>query len=81
MKGRPDLHVVARFLDALSDNHGVSKSQLQRAVGVNYDIFQRYLELLTKKGYVVDQDLVTLTPAGNQLRQDLAAWLTRLFAV
>lgn len=81
VKGRPDLHLVARFLDALSEAPR-SRSQLQRAAGVNYDIFTRYLALLMEKGYLVEEEkTVRLTDEGRRLRGDLGAWLTRLFGV
>jgi predicted transcriptional regulator len=79
VRGRPDLHVVARFLDALAAGPR-SRSALQRAVGLNYDIFRRYLGLLVERGQVevVDEE-VRLTPMGIRLRAELLEWLRRLF--
>jgi len=71
---------VARFLDALAEGPR-TRSQLQRAVGVNYDIFTRYLDLLQERGHVESGDEVALTASGLRLRAELRAWLDNLFGV
>lgn len=72
---RPNLYVVARFLDALHEGPR-SRSDLQAAAGVNYDIFRRYLAFLGERGYVALGDqTVTLTAAGLRVRTELRAWL------
>lgn len=51
--GRPDLYVVARFLERLwrvRRPHG--KTELQMAVRLNYSVFQRYLDWLEGKQLV-----------------------------
>ena len=78
----PNLYVVARFLDALARPDVVlGRSQLQAAVGVNYDVLRRYLELLERKGYVTlhagerGADAVRLTAEGRRVREELRSWL------
>lgn len=79
---KPNLHVVARFLDALAAGPHTA-SALQRAAGVNYDIFRRYLELLEAKGYVARasagdaHETLSLTREGRRVRDDLRALLAR----
>lgn len=78
---RPNLYVVARFLDALHDGPR-SRSELQAAAGVNYDIFRRYLAFLEGRGFVsVRPDgEVGLSPAGARVRAELRAWIERFLA-
>ncbi|MEM2941130.1 MAG: hypothetical protein QW304_06245 [Thermoproteota archaeon] len=43
--GKPDLYVVARFLDVLYTNgNPMKKTNLQMLVGLNYPRFMEYLE-------------------------------------
>ena len=75
---QPNLYVVARFLDALArpDAAPPTRSQLQAAVGVNYDVFRRYLSFLEAKGYArADGDLVRLTAEGRRVRAELLGWI------
>jgi predicted transcriptional regulator len=79
---QPNLYVVARFLDALArPGPAPSRTQLQLAVGVNYDILRRYVEFLERKGYAaVDAgkvETVRLTPQGHALRAELVTWIAR----
>lgn len=81
---RPNLYLVARFLDALArPPQAYSKTQLQLAVGVNYDIFRRYVAFLAAKGYLVvtsdasGAETLRTTPEGAALRRELAAWIVR----
>lgn len=77
---KPNLYVVARFLDRLAQQ-AWTKSALQRACGVNYDIFRRYLELLQAKGFVaVKANRITMTPAGADMRMQLRTLLTEFIA-
>lgn len=75
---RPNLYVVARFLDALHDGPK-SRSELQAAAGVNYDIFRRYLAFLDERGYAAARPdgAIALTPAGGRVREELRAWIER----
>lgn len=78
---RPDLYVVARFLDRLAQEAGpVGKTELQLKVRVNYTIFQRYVAWLAAKGFVAIEgqgrgETLRLTPAGAAARERLAAWI------
>lgn len=74
---RPNLYVVARFLDVLARPDAIlTRSQLQAAVGVNYDVLRRYLAFLETKGYVrAEGDAVRLTAAGRRVRAELLGWI------
>lgn len=75
---RPNLYVVARFLDALHEAPR-TRSQLQAAVGVNYDILRRYVEVLEVRGLLrVDEDgTLRATAEGRRVRAELRAWIER----
>ena len=84
--GRPDLHILARFLDRLAEPEAkpFTKSRLQRAVGLNYDLFRKYLAIAVERGWVTAKDAeaqetFTLSPDGHRVRKELAAWLASLF--
>lgn len=68
---------MARFLDALAEaDRPLSRTQLQTAVGVNYDILRRYLEFLLRKGYVgADERGAWLAQEGRAVRGRLRALL------
>lgn len=78
---RPNLYVVARFLDALAAG-ARTRADLQAAAGVNYDIFRRYLDLLAARGYVVahPDGTVALTVDGRRVRGDLRRWIEAFLA-
>ena len=81
---RLDLRVVARFLDSLVDRDGqtrpLSRSALQRAARVNYDIFRAYVEALQAKGLVHPDGSgeLRLTAAGLAFRVRLRGLLSEL---
>ena len=53
MPDRPDLYVVARFLERLwREGSPMLKTRLQVAANVNYDVFSRYLLWLLDRGLV-----------------------------
>lgn len=72
---------MARFLDALHDQPGGrTKSDLQRAVRVNYDIFRDYLAVLETRALVRRmgtgrQESVHITAAGREARLRLLKWV------
>lgn len=84
--GRPDLHILARFLDRMAEP-GVgplTKSKLQRAVGLNYDLFRKYLAILLERGWITasgqdSKEIFLLSHDGHRVRKELAAWLATLF--
>lgn len=79
---RPDLYVVARFLDILyRTGSPMKKTNIQMLLGVNYPRFIEYLEWMTKHGLVsetLDQDQVSkivLTPKGIESYHKLVDWI------
>jgi predicted transcriptional regulator len=78
---RPDLHVVAQFLDRLAQAAApVGKTDLQMQTRVNYTIFQRYLAWLAGRGLVAVEataqgERVALTARGRQAHAALQAWM------
>lgn len=79
---RPDLYVVARFLDILYRNGSpMKKTNIQMPLGVNYPRFIEYLEWMSKHGLVsetLDQDQVSkisLTPKGIESYHKLVDWI------
>lgn len=75
---RLDLRVVARFLDALVGPDGaarpLTRSRLQLAARVNYDIYRAYEAALVQRGLLAldgDPAVVTLTARGVEVRQRL----------
>lgn len=82
---KPDLYVVARFLDRLwTPDAAYTRAQLQMAVRLNYDLFRRYLAFLEENGFVAcgpdgkDVERVRLTPAGLAAHKELVAWIRRV---
>lgn len=88
MTRKPDPYVLARFLDALYHEAGTpevvrSKSSLQRACRVNYDLFRRYLAFCEKQGFVdvrtgEGADEVRLTETGRAAHGRLVGWIRDL---
>jgi hypothetical protein len=83
---RPDLYVVARFLDRLCEpGASWTKSSLQPAVRLNYDQYRRYLEVLQARGWLevgpgkARSPAVGITKEGRAARDRLFAWLGDLF--
>lgn len=83
---RPDLYVVARFLDALaSEPEGHLRTRLQAAVRLNYDLYRRYLALLDARGLLriapdkEGHERVHLTPAGRDAHARLIKWIRDAF--
>jgi predicted transcriptional regulator len=82
--GKPDLYVVARFLDRLAQpGASYTRSKLQLAVRLNYDLFRWYLAFLEAKGFVEvapedGRDVVRLTAAGRAADRELGDWVRRL---
>jgi predicted transcriptional regulator len=77
---RPDLYVVARFLDRLAEAGPAGKTDLQLRVRVNYTIFQRYVAWLVERGFVAAEgqgrgQTLRLTAAGLDAQRRLAAWI------
>ncbi len=71
----PDIYVVARILHALRRGP-MPKSRLAALARVNYGRFQQYLQFLVERGYVVDGELVALTPRGAEVAAELERLLS-----
>ena len=65
---KPDLYVVARFLEALWIKGGgeMRRPELQMAVRLNYNIFIKYLEFLKDRKLIAENDarVVMITAKG-----------------
>jgi predicted transcriptional regulator len=79
---KPDLYVVARFLDIMYRNgSGMKKTNIQMLLGVNYPRFMEYLDWLLKHGLVeesVDEEKnerIVLTPKGIDSYHRLVDWI------
>lgn len=79
---RPDLYVVARFLDRLVEEpEGMSRARLQAAVRLNYDLYRSYVALLVAKGFArAEEDKegvsrVRITPEGRAAHARLVGWI------
>jgi predicted transcriptional regulator len=79
---RPDLYVLARFLDILYQNgRRMKKTNLQMRVGLNYPRFMEYLEWIISHGFVERQtdeggaESYSLSPQGIDAHRRLVAWI------
>jgi predicted transcriptional regulator len=78
---KPDLYVVARFLDTLWwDTTGMKKTPLQMSVGLNYQTFLKYLDWLEnhelikiKTGNGIEK--ITLSKKGMDAHKRLVEWI------
>ncbi len=82
MMARPDLFVIGRLLEALNGGR-LRRTQLQQKAGVNYTVFQRYLEFLVRLGLIKevaeDEGRLELTPSGVEAYRFLSDGLSRIF--
>jgi len=82
MMERPDLFVIGRILEGLAPGP-LRRTQLQQRAGLNYTVFQRYLEYLGRLGLVraqaSDDGLLELTSKGVEALQFLTEGLARIF--
>jgi predicted transcriptional regulator len=78
---RPDLYVLARFLDTLHTNgQPMRKTNLQMRVGLNYPRFMEYLSWLVNHGLVLQKDeegteLFSLSSQGLDAHHRLVTWI------
>lgn len=82
---RPDLYVVARYLEALyRTERTYSRRQLQNAVRLNHDLHAKYLAFLVERGLaalVVDgkgAETVRITPAGREACHRFVGWVREM---
>ncbi|MBW3583940.1 MAG: winged helix-turn-helix domain-containing protein [Euryarchaeota archaeon] len=78
---RPDLYVVARFLERLwRDGRPRRKTELQLAVRLNYNVYKKYLEWLVQAGLVEtvagkDGECIAITEKGRETYGTLVSWI------
>lgn len=79
---KPDLYVVARFLDIMfSNGSSMKKTNIQMLLGVNYPRFMEYLEWLLKHELVAagtdeeEIEKIKLTPRGIDSYHRLVDWI------
>ena len=79
---KPDLYVVARFLDIMYKNGpAMKKTNIQMLLGINYPRFMEYLDWLLKHDLVaeiVDEnklEKILLTPKGYDSYHRLVDWI------
>jgi predicted transcriptional regulator len=82
---RPDLYVVARFLERLSlSGKEYKRTQLQMAVGLNYNVYVKYLNWLIEKGLITIEkgsdghDYVRITEKGLDSHARLVEWMKEI---
>jgi len=86
MMDRPDLFVIGRVLEALATAPGpMRRTPLQQRAGLNYTVFQRYLDYLLRLGLIAatsnPEDLLELTSKGVEAYRFLSEGLTRIFGL
>lgn len=79
---KPNLYVVARFLDALWWNQkGLKKTRLQMSVRLNYPAFLSYIDWLESHGLIdvqkdeKDNDKIFLSQKGKESYKKLVEWI------
>ena len=78
---RPDLYIVARFLERLwLDEKEYRSSTLQAAVGLNYNLFTWYLEWLQNKKLIIiksngGNESVVITQKGLDAYHRFVVWV------
>jgi len=84
MMERPDLFVIGRLLEGLAPGP-LLRTQLQQRAGVNYTVFQRYLDYLVRLGLVTvlpsDDGRLELSAKGAEALRFLTDGLTRIFGL
>ena len=85
---KPDLFLVARFLEKLSAPDwevpiSITRSKLQRAVRLNYDVFTKYLDFLSARRLIEvvpasGSPVIRITKEGRRTYTELIEWLERL---
>jgi len=83
---RPDLYVVARFLDILYNSDApMKRTNIQMRLGLNYPRFTEYLEWLVERRLVVlitekdeEAEKYTLSPKGAESYHKLVDWIREM---
>jgi len=76
---KPDLYVVARIINSLNQKNKVNKTALALSTGLAYDKLIKYLDWMSKKGFVeIDGNgLVILTTTGAEAYDQLVQWIMK----
>lgn len=76
---KPDLYVVARIIKSLKEKNKVNKTTLGTSTGLAYDKLIKYLDWMSKKGFVeIDENgLVVLTKDGSEAYDELVQWIMK----
>jgi predicted transcriptional regulator len=81
---RPDLFVIGRLLEALVPGP-LRRTQLQQRAGLNYTVFQRYLDFLVRLDLITvlpaDDGRVELSAKGAEAYRFLSEGLGRIFGL
>ncbi len=79
---RPDLYVVARFLEKLIAKGGSRrKTELQMAVGLNFNVYTKYLRWMEDKNLIHMEEreerskYVSITSKGQETYKTLVGWI------
>ncbi|MDG7034682.1 MAG: hypothetical protein JRN53_00315 [Nitrososphaerota archaeon] len=79
---RPDLYVLARFLDIIyRTGSPMKRTNIQMLLGVNYPRFIEYLDWMVDHGLVLEvldeekTERITLTPKGIDAYHRLVDWI------
>ena len=79
---RPDLYVLARFLDIVyRTGSPMKRTNIQMLLGVNYPRFIEYLDWMVEHGLVLEvldeerTERITLTPKGIDAYHRLVDWI------
>ena len=76
---KPDLYVLARVIKVLKEKRSLKRTALATATGMSYDRLIKYLEWMTKKGFITTNtnDEVLLTKLGNETYNKLVNWILK----
>ncbi len=82
---RPDIYVIARFLEKLwTSGRPIKKTRLQMSVGLNYGTFKKYLNWLLARELVVisiekgESEHVCLTKKGLESYETIVNWINSM---
>ena len=82
---KPDLYVVARYLETLYESErSFTRRQLQMAVRLNHDLHAKYLTFLMERDLVTfakddrDEDTARITPRGRDAFHRFVGWVRDL---
>jgi predicted transcriptional regulator len=76
---KPDLYVVARIIQSLKKKNKINRTALATSTELSYDKLVRYLDWMSKKGWVIVDvnGSVTLTKTGSEVYEELVQWIVK----